>query len=731
MKSVDNSANEAAIPSLPSFDLRAVISDFRRFSRFFTVIFVLVTLAIFIPILMQTPTYTSHSNVMIDPRTMNTSPVEDVLSGLPADAATIDTEVEIISSRALAGRVVTSLKLTEDAEFNPDVREKKGLFGGAKTDKSKALTPLQTQYRDQAIIDRVLAGLKVSRQGMTRIITISYTSQSAEKSTQIANEWARLYLTQQIEAKFEATKEANSWLNDQLDELRVEVLEKEAAVQNYMIVNNLMSAQGATLTEQEISNLNQTHATVKVDLAEAEARLATARRQLAAGSTGEDVGEALDSQVIKDLRQQRTQVTRRIAEMESRYGPLHPEIIKAKRELQDIDAQIKSEIQRIISNLEAQASVQRQRSASVAGSVGQARGKLVGNNRAMVRLNELQREAEASRTLYESYLDRFKQTAASGGIEKTDARIVSHASLPTGPSAPKLKLSFILALMCGLGAAVAAVLVRRALDSGLVTGTDVETLLDQSYLAGIPALASTAEAGTKITTPPLEFIQQRPLSVFAEGFRSLRASLLYSRLGESVKVIAVTSSLPGEGKTTTSVCLAQVMVQAGQSVVVVDCDLRRRSVKDVLGFEVKSGLLEVLAGTATLDEVIIKDAHGVQYVPLADNTYTPKEVFGSDAMDRLLTELRERFDTVILDTAPVLPVVDTRILARKADATIMLLRWRKTPRNAVTGALSLLETAGAKVTGVVLTQVDMKEQARYGYGDSGYYYNAYKKYYTE
>lgn len=732
MSPVDKTPNESDVPALPRFDLTAVIADFRRFARFFVAVFLLVTLAVFVPVLLQAPRYTSGSSVMIDPRTMNASPVEDVLSGLPADAATIDTEVEIIRSRTLATRVVESLKLDEDPEFNPDVAEKKGLFGGKpKAKPTPELSPLQKQYRDQAIINRVLGGVKVNRQGLTRIISISYTSLSAEKSTKIANEWARLYLTQQIEAKFEATKEANDWLNSRLDELRVEVLEKEGAVQNYMIANNLMSAQGATLTEQEISNLSQTHASVKVDLAEAEARLATARRQLAAGSTGEDVGEALNSQVIKDLRNQRAQVSRRIAEMESRYGPLHPEIIKAKRELQDIDAQINSEIQRIISNLEAQASVQRQRAASVAGSVGQARGKLVGNNRALVRLNELQREAEASRTLYESYLGRFKQTAAQEGIEKTDARIVSKASLPTGPSSPKRKLALMLALVCGFGVAVAAVLVRRALDSGLVTGSDVESLLDQSYLAGIAAVGSTAEPGTKITTEPLPFIQQKPLSVFAEGFRSLRASLLYSRLGGDIKVIALTSSLPGEGKTTTAVCLAQVMVQSGQSVIVVDCDLRRRSIKDVLGVEVDKGMLEVLSGSATLDEAIITDAHGVHYLPLAKSAYTPKEVFGSEAMDTLLAELRERYDTVILDTAPVLAVVDTRILARKADITVMLLRWRKTPRKAVAGALNLLADSGVRVGGVALTQIDVREQARYGYGDNGYYYNAYKKYYTE
>ncbi|MFP1133370.1 AAA family ATPase, partial [Asticcacaulis sp. W401b] len=370
----------------------------------------------------------------------------------------------------------------------------------------------------------------------------------------------------------------------------------------------------------------------------------------------------LNSQVIKDLRSQRAQVSRRIAEMETRYGPLHPDIIKAKRELQDIDGQIKSEINRIISNLEAETAVQRQRAGSMASSVGQARGALAGNNRAQVRLNELERDAESVRTLYESYLARFKQTSSQDGIEKTDARIVARAKLPTGPSSPKIPLGMAIALISGLGAGAASVLLRRALDSGLVTAIDVENQLGQSCLASVPALGSTVEKGTKVPTEPFRYVLEKPLSVFTEGFRSLRASLLYSRLGNEVKVIAITSSLPGEGKTTTSMCLAQVFAQAGQSVIVVDCDLRRRSLNDVLGIDAKVGLLEVLAGTARLDEVLLRDQQGVDYLPLARSQYTPKDVFGTQVMDQLLQTLRSRYQIIILDTAPVLPVVDTRIL---------------------------------------------------------------------
>jgi capsular exopolysaccharide synthesis family protein len=198
-----------------------------------------------------------------------------------------------------------------------------------------------------------------------------------------------------------------------------------------------------------------------------------------------------------------------------------------------------------------------------------------------------------------------------------------------------------------------------------------------------------------------------------------------------VKIVAVTSSLPGEGKTTTSICLGRASALQGARVVVVDCDLRRRTVNRVLGAEPTVGLLEVLSGESTLQEAIVVDKDtGAHFLPLAKSAFTPKDVFGTVAMDRLLTDLRARYDLVVLDTAPVLPVADTRVLAPKADAVIFLARWRKTPQHAIEAAFRLLSGTGAHMGGVALTQVDMKQQAKYGYGDAGYYYAEYKKYYV-
>lgn len=717
-------------------DLQRLFTAFRRRLRLFSAVALAVFVTVVLVTLQATPKYTATSNVMLDTRKEKVTDVQEVLSGLPADSSAVDTEVEVLKSRQLAERVTKALNLETDAEFNSAVAKPTGikaLLGGlgalvgAAPPKEVSLSPLAQQKAHERVVDRVLAGLSVKRSGLTYVINVSYESTSPEKAAIIANKFADLYLLEQLEAKFDATQQATKWLNSRLEEMRGQVLADEAAVQQYKIANNLLSASGTSLTEQEISSYNQTLALARAQVAEDNARLSTARQQLARGSNGGDVGEALDSPVIQQLRAQRAQVSGQVADLAGRYGERHPEMLKAKRQLSDIDAQIQAEIQRIVSNLQAKAQVSSQRAGAIAGSLGGAKGTLASNSRAMVKLNELERNAEASRTLYESYLNRFKETSSQQGIEQSDARVVSKAKIPTAQSSPKVSLNLALGLILALGAGVASIVIAEMLDAGLATAEDVERRLDTSYLGAIPLLASVAEGRADA---PIDYVVSKPLSSFSEAFRNLRASILYSRIGEQVKVVAITSSLPGEGKTTTSVCLARSSALQGLKTVIVDCDLRRRTVNRLLQTEPTIGLLEVLSGEATLDQALtIDDASGASFLPLAKSNFTPRDVFGTVAMDRLLAELRARFDLVILDTAPLLPVADTRVLAPKADVVVFLARWRKTPQHAVEAAFRLLAGTGAHVGGVALTQVDMKQQQKYGYGDPGYYYAEYKKYY--
>jgi len=722
------------------FDIHHLLATFRRRLKLFLALALLVFVVVLVVTLQATPLYTATASVMIDNRTEQVVDSQAVLSGLPADAAMVDTEVEILRSRQLAERVVDALNLDEDPEFNSALRSPGlidqakasvlGLFRAASSSAATEPTSLEIQKRRESIVDTVRDRLEIRRIGLTYVMGVSFTSPDPEKAARIANAFAENYLLEQLQAKFEATRQANQWLNTRLDDLRGEVIQAEAAVEQYRNANNLLSASGATLTEQEISTYNQQLATVRATQAEDEARLNTARRQMAGGSTGDDVGEALGSIVVQQLRSRRAEVSGRVADLSSRYGPRHPDMLRAERELADIDAQIQAEIGRIVSNLEARVQVSRERTRSMQGSLSGARGTLAANNSAGVRLNELQRNAEASRTLYQGLLDRFKQTTSQEGLEESDARVVSRAIIPGGASSPDVPLNLALGLVFALGAGFAGVVLAEMLDAGMTTGEDVETKLGLPHIGSVPLVDSIAAAGER-GQPPADYLLAKPLSAFAEAIRALRTSIQFSRVGQAVRVITVTSTLPGEGKTTTSVCLARSAAQAGQRVVIVDCDLRRRAVNRLFGIEPQIGLLEVLGGSATLEAALYLDpASGAYVLPLTHTSFTPRDVFNSQAMDQLLQTLKTNFDLVILDTAPVLAVADTRILAAKADTVVFLTRWRATPQKAISNSLKLLDKAGAHVAGVALVQVDMRSQARYGYGDAGYYYGAYKSYYT-
>lgn len=727
----------------PAIDLHRHIALFRRRLKLFLALALIVFLAAVVFTLMVKPRYTATSEVMLDPRQQKVTDVQEVLSGLPADSSVVDTEVEVLKSRTLADKVATALNLDDDPEFNwalapPSlwrviVESVTGSFvkAGPKTPTSA----MQEQMAHAKVIDHILGRLKVTRSGLTYVIKLSFESTSAQRAALIANTYADKYLLAQLDAKFDATKRATDWLNSRLAGLRQQAETSDAIAHQFEAANGLVGiqgSQGATITQQEISNLNTQIAASQAQQSEAEANLQTARAQLANGSTGEDVGGALTSPVIQELRKQRTDISAQVADFAGRYGPNHPEMLKIQRQLADVDAQIHAEIQRIVSNLQAQVQVARQRTASLEASLSRARGSFYASNSAAAHLAELQSRAQSDQSVYQSFLDRFKQTSAQQGVEQSDAQVVSYAKIPTLPSFPNVPLNLALGAVLGLAAAMGSMFLMEALENGLYTSEDVEKVLGLPHLGSIPALNSTADLKRgKRPSPPLDYMLENPLSSFAESFRNLRTSVLFARVGEPVRVVTITSSVPGEGKTLTSICLGRTLALGGTTTVIVDCDLRQRNLLRQLGRDVEVGLLEVLAGTATLDQALILDEpSGAHLLPLAKgSSFTPKDVFASSAMDRLLEQLRALFEVVVLDTAPVLPIADTKVLAPKSDIVVFLAHWRKTPRKAVENSLKQLDAVGAHIGGVALTLVDAKEQARSGYGDAGYYYKSYRSYY--
>ncbi|MDB5456974.1 MAG: capsular biosynthesis protein [Caulobacter sp.] len=716
-------------------NLRALVRMFLRRLRTFVAIAAAVLLIAVIVTLTAPHLYTAKSQVMFNPKPEQVVASPSVVPDPPAETAVIDTQVQVLQSRELARRVVDRLQLQKDPEFNrllapPSWRSGLKARLGLVAADPRPTSPAAREAQGRAIAAAALQrGLNVRRSGLTYLVDIAFTARDPDKAALIANTFAQEYLASQSQAKMTSTAKANQWLRQRLAALEPELNAKEAAVAAYRARNNLLSASGATLIEQEISGYNQQLAAARADEATEQARLSTARSQLRRGSKGDDVGEALDSQVIQKLREQRASVSARVADLQGRYGPRHPDMLNAKRELADIDNQIQEEIHRVMSNLEAKAQVARQRTASIAGSLDVARGGLAGTNASSVALNRLERDAQVARADYESLLARYRETASQAGLQDSDASLASQARAPGQPSSPNVPINLSLGLAVALILGSGAVLLLEMMDDRLATAAEVERKLNLPALGSIPLLASVAEHRDRAMTPS-EHVLVRPHSAFAESFRGLRAALIHSEFGRPVRVLAVTSSLPGEGKTTVSLCLARSAAQAGLKVVLVDCDFRRRSLAQMLNIQPSVGLLDVLTGTCRLDHALLEDVSGAMLLPAVQREVLQQDVFSRPAVDRLLAALSGRFDLVILDTAPVLAVADTRVLAAKADAVVYVARWRRTSANAVEEGLLHLERSGAVIAGLALTQVDLRQQQRIGYGDPTYYYGKYKGYYA-
>jgi capsular exopolysaccharide synthesis family protein len=712
-------------------DTQRWLAIFRRHERLFLIVATLIFAAFVLKTMSDQRMYTAHAEIAVDARgeqIVDAKPVVQDLARSTQEANIVDTQVALLHSRKLAARVVRRLKLAEDPEFNPELSSASRLSTWvAAITGQPAPRPGKDVESNDKVVSALLDHVQIRRRGQTYVIAISVTSTDPAKAAKIANAYANNFLSMDWDTKADATRRVHVWVSGRLDGLRKEVEQAETDVQNYKIANNLLSSAGAPLNDAEISNYNQQVAAARAALAEDMARLRTARAQPAQGASGDGLGDALGSEVVLELRKHRAAISTRYANLETRYGPRHPELLQAKQELADVDAQIHAEIGRIISNLEAKVEVSRQRLASVEGTLNSARGTLAGNIRATVGLNELQRNADAARAVYQTFLDRYRETAALEGMVAPDAKLVSWASVPANPSSPNVKLDLALGALVALMGGVSAAMLAEMFSPGLSTAEDVEEKTGARCLGSVPLLRySDCRSGS-----PSAYLASKPRSAFAEAFKVLQTSLLQFGGGVLPRVLAVTSSLPGEGKTVTSACLAGCLAQQGYKTILIDCDEQRASLSGRLG-PGRVGLLEVLQGHCTLEEAIVLDERtGALFLPLIPSMDAPPDLLMSDLMTNLLRRLRREYQVVILDAKPVLGFADTRIAARHADAVLLVTKWRKTPRKAIETSLKILDRSDANIAGVVLSQVDMKQQSRSGYGDPAYYSNRYRLYFTE
>jgi len=724
--------NEQAVDLI---DLRQTFLILRRNAWLISAIVMSITVVTLVVTLQLTPLYTATTKVLIDTRKSNVVDVEAIMSGLSADSSTIDSQVEIIRSQALAFRVIDTLELMDDPEFNTFLREApwyaalnplawvRQIFSGPQRDTEEA-----EQAKRIATVESFSSRLNVRRTGLTQVISIDFTSEIPRKAEVIANAVADAYLVDQLEAKYEATQRATVWLDGRLQDLREQVKDSEEAAELYRAAHGLIEAEGSTLTEQQLREINSQLLLSRAELDGSRAKLSRVRELVNRGSGFDSIAEVLSSDVIRDLRREQSELIRKEAQLRARYGERHPSIIEIKDERRDLDRQIRSEVSRIVVGLENEVAVAATRVNSLEKSLAVTTAAAGDREQDRVRLRELQRDASSNRTLYENFLARFKETRQQEDLQEADARIISRATLPVTKSSPRTGLNLGLALVASALLGIGAAFVREYLDDRFRTPRELEEQLDLPVLATLPLLKSKDTQGLQT---PHRFVKAKPLSAYSEGFRELQAALALSDIDHPPKSVLITSSLPNEGKTTTAVSFATSLARSGLNVVLVDADLRRPSVKKLLGNgQTEYDMIDFLTHSCTLDEALQTDADtGFQYLATMRQPANPADLLASDAMKDLLLKLRERFDMVIVDSPPVLPVSDSKSLSQLLDKVVFVVKWQDTPRNAAEQSVAKLREFGADLAGAVFSQVDMDKQTKYGYGDSTYYYGRYSDYY--
>lgn len=655
--------------------------------------------------------FSANATIALDRRVDDLVGQQNSNAELPLDSPSVDTAVQVLTSPKLAGEVVDALKLADVAGF------------GRKDDDTPAASPAAARQR---AIGTVRSNLVVKRTGLSYAINVSYSGADPQRTAAIVNQVVDQYIKDQRTGKEGVRNEQTTLLRDRLVGLRRDVINAEQAVANYRARTNLIDVEkDSTAVQQEISVLNTQLATAEAERAAAQARLSAARTTGAGGSE--------ETNALRSLRDQRAQLGVQRADLAGRYGPLHPDLARIDSQIADLDRTIRTESGRARANLAAEAAVANGRVAAVRSALSAAEGGLTAGNAASVQLAELVRNADSARGLYQAFLDRYRQSVAGQGTDQSNAYVISHALVPGAPDSPSLPLFAVGGLLAGLLAAGALVLVLELLESGLKTRHEFEAQLGIPVLGAVPDLATVPGAHTRPRDPmgPADYLIENEGSVFGEAFRSIRTALRIGHSDQRVRSLAVTSALPNEGKTTTSICLARSAALAGHKVVLVDCDVRRRASSRSMANEVQSGLIDVLKGTASLDQALVQDTASGAFI-LAQSSQAPADydLIASRAMQTLIDELAGQFDLVVLDTAPVLPLAEARAIAGMADGVLMVARWRKTPAQAVSLALDLLGRAGAHVQGAAMTMVDLKAQSRGQRNDEMAYYKQFKAYYT-
>lgn len=652
---------------------------------------------------MTTPLYRSTAVIALENRNERIIDFQSPVSGLGGDAFTIHTQVEALKSRNLAAKLVEKLDLTQDPDFNYMLAEPNPYSPGALIGAvigsvlaelvppgPPAPPPTEDEIRS-SVIDAVLLSLSVSNTRASYVFNVTFLTRDPVKSARMADTLAELYIEDQIAVKYEATEKATVWLSGRVGELRDELEMTENALKAFKADSDLIGPEALEALNRQLKDRRDRVADAEVRLKNAEA----GHVSLKVAGDSEDI----DRMVALANDPALTQAHRRLPEGRQAFDTRFAQVLsRSEFELQRFGTQI-STLKDSVQSLETQVARQSDE---------------------LVKLEQLEREATASREIYEYFLGRLKETSVQQGVHGADSRILSPAVIWRLPAAPRKTRIFMLFAFLGMVFGAFMVLRREMRKSGVRSPQELEQATGYSVLAQIPKAPFNRRR-------VLTHLANKPSSAMAEAIRNLRTSLLLSNLDHAPQVVMMTSSLPDEGKTTQSLALTQSFAAMGKKVLLIEGDIRRRVFQGYFKIRKRAGLVSAVAGETPLEECIhYSEELGADVLIGEKTSINAVDFFSSARFNEFLQARRQEYDIIMIDTPPVLAVPDARVIGRLVDATVYAVRWDQTALINVQEGLGTLESIDVRVSGLSLSMVDMRQAQRYG-GKYADIYGSYAK----
>jgi len=736
------SAGPPLYPDLPSHD--SALGEYVRvlIKRKWIVVTCLATIfsVVAIATLRMTPIYEANGTIEIDKPDSSLNFQNSATFSLDYyDPTELETEIKILQSDLLALQVIKELNLDRRPDFSGNV---------APTPPSDlAPDPLQVDpARASALLAGFKGSLRVALSPSSRIIEVHYRSADPQVAASVVNTLMQTYVDNHIKSRFDSTMQASDWLQNQLVDMQMKVEKSQEKLVRYQKEHEILGIdEKQNITTAKLDELNKELTSAESERMDKEAFYqlvqsgdADAIASAAGGADAQVAGVQAASQLLEGLRSKQADMKIQIAELNTQFGPAYPKVNQLNNQLKEVDSQIQAEMKKIVAKVRGQYMTSLQREHMLHDALEKQKQEANKLNESAIEYNILKRDAETYRTLYEGLLQKLKEAGVSAGLKANNFHIVDGARPPTSPVEPNIPRNLGFGFMLGLATGVGLAFLLEGLDNTIRTTEQAQAVSGLASLGMIPLGSKAARDGASSkrlviasSKEAVELVTQvRPQSQMAESYRALRTSLLLSNLGAPPKVIMVTSALPQEGKTTTSINCAIVLAQKGVRVLLVDADLRRPSIHKTLGMGPRSGLSNVLTGSTTLEQVIAHPSilPNLDVLPAGTPPPNPAELLASANMRDVLAQLGEQYDHIVVDTPPSLSVTDAVVLSQRADAVVLVIRSGHTTKQALRRARDILARVNAKVVGVLLNAVDLSSPDYYYYYE---YQGKYSRYYQE